>query len=330
MEKSQEGPQGPPPLAVHVDLSRQEHWHRREWERLLSTAPSYELRIVDEEKRADCVLSADSPWQFGPARSFWGYTCPADSIRRFVWDSGDLPTGYESGMYCSLPRTLFDHRRHRAICYPINYNECITAYDLSDASKLFGFVGAITSGLRARMINNLQLHDRADEMLVAVQSGPWGAMFDRSGLAVKREYANALRQCRFFLCPRGNGVGTIRLFETMKAARVPVILSDDFVLPDGIDWNGCSIRVAERNVADVPMILRERMGDWADLATNARRNWEDNFSDERLLSRVAQNLRELMAHAPPLSIAARLRILSYPRYSKIRSGLTRIRQTIKL
>jgi hypothetical protein len=318
------------PLLVYVDLSRQEKFHRQEWELLLGAGNSAGLRLVSEEKDAECSLVPASPWQFGPGKSVFGYSSPpADSVRRFVWDCGDRPTGYEPGLYCSLPRLLFDNRRHRSFCYPINYNEQVSANDFCDASLLFGFVGANSSGLRARMTRNLLLHGRADEMLVTVQGGPWDAMLDRSGLAIKKQYADALRRCRFFLCPRGNGVGSVRLFETMKAARVPVIISDEYVLPTGIDWDGCSIRIAEKDIADLPRILRERDGDWARLATNAQRNWEDNFSDGRLLDRIAFHLRELMALPCPLSLLGRARVLGHPAYSKMRSGLTRLRQTIR-
>jgi hypothetical protein len=180
------------------------------------------------------------------------------------------------------------------------------------------------------MISSLRLNGRAEEMLLTNQNGPWGSMFDRSGMAVKKEYADALRRCRFFLCPRGNGVGSVRLFETMKAARVPVILSDDFVMPAGVDWETCSIRVPERHLGNLPMILRERNGDWAETATNARKIWEENFSDERMLSRVAQLLRELMAQSVPFSIAARSRILGYPAYDRVRAGLAQLRQSLRM
>jgi hypothetical protein len=315
-------------LAVYVDLGGQEHWHRREWEQLFSSGGGPGIRIVAEEKDADCVLSAGSPWHFGKGGSRWGYSAPKGPLPRFVWDSGDNPTGHEPGLYCSLPRPLFDDRRHRTFCYPISYNECVAPFDLSEASILFGFMGGITSGVRSRMIESLKIHGRPDEMSLTVQSGPWKAMFDRSGLAIKQSYADTLRKCRFFLCPRGNGVGSVRLFETMKAARVPVIVSDNYVPPTEINWDDCSVRVAERDLGDLPAVLRERAADWARLATNARRNWEDCFSDGRLLVGVGQHLRELMDRTVPLSLGARARILSYPVYSRIRSGLSRLRSPL--
>src|SRR5580692_8951739 len=96
-------PADSPPLLVYVDLSRQENWHRREWEQLLGAGNSAGLRPVSEERDAECILVPGSSWHFGKGRSVFGYSPQADSIRRFVWDYGDNPTGYEPGLYCSLP-----------------------------------------------------------------------------------------------------------------------------------------------------------------------------------------------------------------------------------
>jgi hypothetical protein len=317
------------PLSVYFDLAHQGQWYLREWERLLGAGNPSTLRIAADEKHADCTLSPESPWQFGTGRSLLAYSPSAGPSPRFVWDLGDRPTGFEPGLYCSLPRPLFDGRRHRTFCYPIFSNELVGPNDLGDATLLFGFVGAISSGLRARMIESLRTRGRSDEMLVAVQAGPWDAMFGSGGLAIKRDYAAALGRCRFFLCPRGNGVGTVRLFETMRAARVPVILSDDYVLPAGIDWDNCSVRVPEKELAGLPQLLRERNGDWTRLATNARAVWESHFSPEKILDRIACHLRELLCSWRPLTPAARARVLAYPAYGRIRSGLTRLRQTAR-
>jgi len=115
-------------------------------------------------------------------------------------------------------------------------------------------------------------------------------VFDRSGVAIKREFAESLRNARFILCPRGNGVGTIRLFEAMQAGRVPVIISDDYVLPNGVDWKSCAIVVRESEAGKIPEILAARESDWETMAALARRSWEQHFSQASLLTEMALHL----------------------------------------
>ena len=47
----------------------------------------------------------------------------------------------------------------------------------------------------------------------------------RDRLDYYRRYAELTKASKFVLCPRGVGASTIRLFETMRMGRVPVILS---------------------------------------------------------------------------------------------------------
>ena len=118
-------------------------------------------------------------------------------------------------------------------------------------------------------------------------------MFDRSGIAEKVEYAETLRRSRFFVCPRGNGVGSVRLFETMKAGRVPIIVSDSYVLPVGVDWSSCSVQVAEKDVAIFPEKIMSKLDYWPTLADAARREWVKRFSNAVLLDEIGDALATL-------------------------------------
>jgi hypothetical protein len=318
------------PLVVYLDLSRHEYWERREWEALLSQASPADLDFRSQPAGADCELTTGSIHQFRGSKPAASPPPAPARIPKFVWDHADAPTGYDAGLYCSLPRYLHNRGRHRSFCYPLTYNEMITAFALEDADRLFGFCGSLSSGLRVRMMDGLLRVSRDEERILGVQDGPWNAMYDRGGLPVKKDYAQVMRRCRFSLCPRGNGVSSIRLFETMKAARVPVILSDEYVLPEGIAWEKCSVVVKEKDLLDLPRILREKLPVWEELAINARAVWEENFSDNRLFVRLAQHLRELIGSARPIDLAGRARILTYPSLRKMSTALIRGRQEIDL
>ena len=178
----------------------------------------------------------------------------------FVWDASDFPTGISRGLHCSLKRALYDPSRHRSFVYPIVYNEVVDYFDKDDARYDWGFFGGITSPLRRRIVDVLAPLAVKTNGLIEVRSGPWNRMFDRSGISEKVEYAEALRLSRFFVCPRGNGVGSIRLFETMKAGRVPIIISNSYVLPAGVDWSSCSVQVAEKDIRDSSRQDKEQPG----------------------------------------------------------------------
>lgn len=68
--------------------------------------------------------------------------------------------------------------------------------------------------------------------------------------------------------------------------RVPVVISDEWVEPTGPDWQGCSIRVAERAIADIPRLLEEREGEALAMGNLAREQWQRWFSDEVAFHRV--------------------------------------------
>lgn len=295
------------PLKVYIVLPRDEV--AREWNRRIETISAFqtaETKIVSSLEEADCILRPDAPALKGnPIFSHFNpKLSPLPS--QLVWDSGDFPTGRWPGLYCALPKNLFDPARHRSFCYPNAFNECVQHFDPADARYEIGFVGGITSGLRARIVRALQQENRSD-ILVKIQSGPWGRMFDRSGVPVKLEYAELLRRSRFFLCPRGNGVGSIRLFETLQAGRVPVIISDAYVLPEGIDWESCSVRIAEKDIDQLPALIACHHERWQILAMNARKVWEDHFSDRSLLGEIGRHLRELLPAARSVSLGSKLR-----------------------
>jgi hypothetical protein len=297
------------PVRIYIDLSGHDQWYRREFERLIEAAsPTSDATVADGVGSADCVLRIGGCPQLTDKLSICFKRNEARSPREFVWDIGDLPTGGLPGFYASLPSYMYDRRRHRAFCLPIQCNEVIRPYDLSEATFLYGFLGAVSSGLRGRMASGLRARNDRQEGLIETRDSIWNQMFDRSGLQAKVDYAETMRRCRFNLCPRGAvlaGAGS-RLYETMQAARVPVIISDWITLPEGVDWNSCSLQVRERDISQIPRILRENLDRWAQMAVNARCAWEAHFSDESILGELGRQLRALLEWNGEGTTAARL------------------------
>ena len=291
-------------LSLYFHLSEIDKWWARELEVTLATsaAAARHARLAPEAAGADYCIHFNDPQYLRP----WRELIRFEGGRDFVWDASDFPAGLHAGLYCSLSSQLFDPQRHRPACFPHVYNEQVEDFPLDAAVKRLSFVGGIYSTARSRMCRSLLVHPHRREMEIDLEGGPWAQMLDRSGLLGKKKYADTMRRSRFVLCPRGRGLGTARLFEAMKARRVPVIICDPYVLPYGVDWGSCAVRVPERHCGRVWEILEEYEPRWETMANAAREAWEKHFSPSALLDTVALQLSGIRPTTPPRAQFARI------------------------
>jgi hypothetical protein len=103
-----------------------------------------------------------------------------------------------------------------------------------------------------------------------------------------RRYAELTKASKFVLCPRGVSASSIRLFETMRMGRVPVILSDRWVRPVGPRWDQFSLQVRERDFALLPRLLEEREPAAVEMGQAARQEWERWFAEDVLFHRLTE------------------------------------------
>jgi len=228
----------------------------------------------------------------------------------FVWDWGDRPTGRQKGLYASLNRRIYDSSRHRTFVYPIDFNERITEYPTDLATLDYGFLGGMTAGVRSRIFHYFSQDNKASNTLFKCQGADWGKYFRRNDEAdiIKDEYVEFLKRTKFILCPRGYGVGTIRLFETMKAGRVPIVISDDYILPEGPEWSSFALFVREREIHRIPDLVRDNLHQWQRLAQFARREWQRFYSPDFILDHLVSTILEIQESLPERH---RLRIMTH-------------------
>ena len=71
-------------------------------------------------------------------------------------------------------------------------------------------------------------------------------------------YRDILSRSRFSLCPSGTGPTSIRFLESLGSGAIPVIFSDNMMLPDflGINWKECSVKVLEKDYDKLVAILQ--------------------------------------------------------------------------
>ena len=224
--------------------------------------------------------------------------------KTFVYDFRDIPIAFLPGLYCSLPRNRFSRGRHRAVPYLTTNNEAVD--ELASAAGsiapdlFFSFIGSATSPIRKQLFRSGLFRDRTD-VLIENTSGWSNWDTSQPDFHVRRRrYGEVLLRSQFVLCPRGVGTSTYRLFETMQVGRVPVILSDAWVAPDGPAWETCSVRIPERRLEEVPRLLAPYASRAGVMGARARQEWLNWFAPAMQFHRFAEALGELLQGKPAM------------------------------
>ena len=140
---------------------------------------------------------------------------------------------------------------------------------------LFSFVGSVRTHPVRREIMKLK-HGRA---LLKDTSAIESELLDQQAKsAFHASFIDSTLDSKFILCPRGLGPTSMRLFEVMQLGRVPVMIGDSWSPVPGIDWNACSISVAERDVARIPALLEDLESGAEEMGQSARHTWETHFA----------------------------------------------------
>jgi hypothetical protein len=162
---------------------------------------------------------------------------------------------------------------------------------------LFSFQGGSTSLVRKRLFN--QRFNRADVLIEDTSSfHNWDeSQPDRSRRQL--HYAETIAASHFVLCPRGAGAGSIRFFEVMAAGVAPVLISDDYELPQGPAWERFLIRVAEKDISRLPGILETEQPTAKQRGQVARETFFSYFSVEHEFDQIVEHAALAIGHAGP-------------------------------
>ena len=198
----------------------------------------------------------------------------------FLFDVADFTPAFLPGLYASLRKSRYNPARTRTGYYlRIDENPFIDFRPMQQQCRHLGsFVGTlkhhpVRKALKQLPADRFLIEDTSDFAQKTLFFSP----------EVKRQsfwphYADAMDEAAFALSPRGIGTGSIRLFEAMQLGRCPVILSDEWVYPERVDWKACSITVAEKDVLNLPEILEQNLPRAAELGLEARKQWEKHYS----------------------------------------------------
>ncbi len=244
-------------------------------------------RLTGDPAQADLILFVDlhlSPdWRLRDLLSH-------ELVRRFrdkvlVYDERDRPWCALPGLYVSMPARHSEARWQRPCAYygAVKFTEderTGTAPDL-----LYSFVGSRSDPVRRPILR--LTHPRA-----VLEDSSGFVFYDRSDPVAfdqrKAHYRRTLLRSKFVLCPRGAGTSSIRLFETLAAGRVPVLISDQWMPPAGPDWNNISFRVRESEAAAVPLLLEAAEAQFPRMAQAAREAHASWFSPPVIFHRLVE------------------------------------------
>ena len=237
----------------------------------------------------------------------------------FMHARTDYPVPFLPGIYTSLRKRWYDPQRVRAGMYLVAFDHGFAEYDGGQTLRehLYSFIGKTNTHPVRQQI--MRLVHPEQFLFDTTPYWPYGDLPSDMKEALETQYQDVALKSRFILCPRGFGTSSIRLFESLRMGRVPVILSDPWVAPTGPDWDAFSIRIPEADVAQLPQILSERVDEAPTMGKRARNVWEEWFAEDAIFHRVVDWCLEIRkARSLPESIS-RFRVIRQlinPTYAK--------------
>jgi hypothetical protein len=260
-------------------------WRTHDYERMVRAGHAYrgiDFRLADDPKDADFILFV------GAMEHYLGDICRSPLFRRhhdrcYVYNSSDGGIPFLPGMYPGVagPVRLPDLQFGAFFLRPFDNKELAPRYnEAKRPTRLFSFVGTVKYAPEVR------------GRVLALQH-PDALLLNRSKGVSDEDYIEKLRDSYFVLCPRSLSPDTWRIYETMMAARVPVIIADGWVPPRDIDWPSCSFRVSENNVESIPRLCAANVTRAREMGLRARQEWETHCSLEGAFGWVGRRLREL-------------------------------------
>ena len=261
-----------------------------QWLKAHADAESLTL-LTEDPARADCILFVENhpdqdPYFFRVLRSPLYRQHKRKCVLYHDADQSvtSLPT-----ISPSVERWQFRRDSKRSVHYIARKCENVavnsTAPRLTDERRyLCSFVGSSeTHAVRKRL-----LHAPIEGAFFRDTAGQraWHMSAEQKA-RYEAEYLNVVLESHFILCPRGIGPCSYRLFESLQLGRAPVIIADEWVEIEGIDWSSFSIRVAERDLGKLEQILNARKHDAVEMGRMARRVWEQHISPAASLRTLA-------------------------------------------
>jgi hypothetical protein len=254
-------------------------------------------RVLADPARADLILFVETHWAAGHyfqrVREHPVYR--EFRAKSYLFSSADKVIPFLPGVFASIEARWYRSAWARSGHYiDVKERDQLRFEEGHSPSRLFSFVGATANHPLRRRIMDLRHPDA-----VLIDATAESAAIERRQRSPARQaewreaFARSILDCAFVLCPRGGGPSSRRIFEAMMLGRVPVIISDQWVPPQGPDWPSFSLRVGEDRVAAIPALLEARAADATAMGARARAQWLEWFSEAASFHRTVNWCLEL-------------------------------------
>ena len=211
----------------------------------------------------------------------------------FLFSANAFVIPFLPGVYASIEKRWLSDRTRSGFYLGVSENEFLQPTPpRDDLPYLYSFVGSVVNAPIRRRLAELR-HPRSffQDTSVEYQRVLHGLAADDELRDFWKRYAEVIQASKFVLCPRGLGVSSVRLFDTMRMARVPVILSDDWVEPTGPAWREFSLRIPERDFHCIPNLFENGRSRRRDGSHGARAMGRMVFGGRLLSSRSGMVFR---------------------------------------
>jgi len=196
-----------------------------------------------------------------------------------IFHNGDRLIPWLPGLYvCLHSNWLYRRKKTIAAGFYLRVTDNVgleITDDIQDAKYVFSFLGNANNHAVRKKICQLP-KTRAYLEDTSSNAAPQEA---KAIEAYQRKYQQLMIQTKFVLCPCGLGVSSWRLFETMRAGRVPVIVADHWTRPKGPDWEAFALFVKENAVHEIPALLFAQEHTAKHRGRLARKNWETFYAE---------------------------------------------------
>ncbi len=247
------------PAAMFTQLARQDRIGMHE--------------VVDDPDEADLLLFTEAhllgtDWKLSAIRDsplFKRYR-----HKSLVYDERDRPWCSVPGVYVSMPSASFNMRLQRSWSY-FNIPERDRG---ADRTILGSFVASRSARCRAPLF---EIHH--PRMLIEEAVG--FIFYDSSSKDYARRkglFEESIVSSKFVLCPRGHGTSSIRMYEAMAAGSVPVVISDHWVPPTGVDLDGAILRWPEGRITGLVEFLESQEPDWRSMSSRTAEVFDRYFA----------------------------------------------------
>ena len=283
-------------------------WHGN-FERILRSASIQKQSLhiaVDDAESADVILFVDpvSRTQADVRRHPLAKNFPRKVM---VYSTRDRDVPMIPGIYTSVEAGWYRPTLTRAGFYTkvVDHDWIVPSPVDAGCRYLYSFCGSFdTHPMRRRLAAIDGGHGLIRD--TSRSTGRLGGQLPDVYRDWSRAYFLSLVEAKFVLCPRGAAPSSFRIFEAMKAGRVPVIISDAWVEPDGPDWGAFSLRIPERRILDLPEILIDQSSRAAVMGAAARAAWDHWFAADRLFGSVASWCAQIQAGRSHVGMVERM------------------------